>query len=103
MTSREAGQPGLLFEDLRGSKFDAQFRNFEQSSLRQAGIAGMEPAGVGIDQPDMPDAPIAVFLQFGANGGMAIIGREDFDGDERRRIGNRRFGSPRVEHRNVGN
>lgn len=74
-------------EDLRRSERYTESGNRERTDFVQTGIAGVKAPGVGIDEPDVPHAPGAIFLELFADGGEAVVGREYLNGYEWRRVG----------------
>lgn len=83
----DSGRSTRLVEDGGGGQLDPQLRNRQGRHLRQAGVAGVHAPRVGIDQPDVWHAPVAVDFQFLAQVLELVVEGEDFDGDPRRRIG----------------
>jgi hypothetical protein len=62
----------------------------------------VNPLALRLDQPDVPNASGAVFVEFLEHGIQAILRRADFDGHNGLGSGNRFCGSGSLEHRHVG-
>ena len=56
--------------------------------VKSGGVVGVEGLHHRVNQPNVLDAPMAVFVELFEGFGEAVVGRGDLDGDQRGGIGN---------------